>query len=215
MGYSRKAASIVLDVLKNLDVFDDISLFQISNLLTGWEFPRSQRALERIEALDAQIIKLGFALKEPSGFHAILWFKAKYSSQLELLEFLKKYQNLWQSNSFLRRQATACMARTFGVPGGAAAKILSQQALSGVPSTVSVATQLTQFSETLKIEQKVRLYLFPTTKQRIYPLGKFMVLCAFLNSEPVRTSTEVRTQVLERVSDPTYRHHLKRQYGIF
>lgn len=214
IGYTKKSGEVLSQVLDNLDLFDDISLFQISYLLTQWKVPRTKATAAWLHGIDAQIAKLGFELKEPLGFHAILWFKTKYSSEDDLLNFLSKFRNLWQSNSYLRRQATISLSRLAYIPDGKAFKMLTEQALSGVQGTVSVATQISSFAIGNKMEPKVKMYLFPTHKQKVYPLGKFMVLCSLLNSEDVRSDQAVIDLVSEYVEDPTYRKILKKSYGL-
>lgn len=214
IGYSARTAYAVSRILQDLDVFDDLSLFQVCNLLTSWEIPRSKSAIKNISAFESAVTKLCFESKEPSGFYSLLWFKSKYSSPKELMAFLRKYQNLWQSNSFLRRQATICISRLFTPKSSDAQKMLASQALSGVQGTVSVANQISQFSQLTTLESKVRLYLFPTYKPRVYPLGKFMVLCSILNSETLRNNKKLREDVLTNLSDPTYRKWIRVQYGI-
>ena len=65
-----------------------------------------------------------------------------------------------------------------------------------------------------KLESKLDMYLFPTKKQRVYPLGKFLVLCSVLNSENIRTNKQIVKKVKETVSDPYYRKWLSVQYEI-
>lgn len=211
-GYSSSTASAVTKILKELDVFDDLSLFQICHLLTSWEIPQTKKALKNIESFESLIAKLAFETKEPSGFYSLLWFKAKYSSPKDLLAFLKKYQNLWQSNSFLRRQATICLSRLLTLKSPIPNEMLTNQALSGVQGTVSAANQIIQFAKLTTLESKVRLYLFPTHKSCTYPLGKFLVLCSLLNSEALRNDKSFREAVNKSISDPTYRKWITVQY---
>lgn len=214
VGYSVATARAVSKILAKLDVFDDLSLFQICQMLTSWEVPRTKSALKNLESFDSLIAKLAFETKEPSGFFSLLWFKAKYSSPDDLLAFLKKYQNLWQSNSFLRRQATISLSRLLTLNSPIPAEMLANQALSGVQGTVSAANQIYQFEHLTALESKVRLYLFPTHKSRTYPLGKFLVLCSVLNSEALRHNKKLREDVLEYITDPTYRKWIAIQYGV-
>lgn len=214
VGYSAATATAVSKILAELDVFDDLSLFQICHLLTSWEIPRSKSALKNVEAFESSIAKLAFETKEPSGFYSLLWFKAKYASPKDLLAFLKKFQNLWQSNSFLRRQATICLSRLLTLKSPIPGEMLDNQALSGVQGTVSAANQISQFAHLTALESKVRIYLFPTHKSRTYPLGKFLVLCSVLNSAELRHNKKLREDALENITDPTYRKWIAIQYGV-
>lgn len=214
LGYSKTTGAAVLKILSELSVFDDISVVQIVNLLTNWEIPTSPKATDFIEDAENAIRALSVAQKEPSGFYALLWFKAKYSTPKSLLRFLNKYENLWKADAFLRRQATAALARLLAMDNQAPRTMLIQQISSGAMGTVSVANQIAFFEAIEKLEPKMDMYLFPTKKQRPYPLGKFLVLCSALNSEQIRTNKATAKKIKEHVTDPYYRKWLGVQYGI-
>jgi len=214
LGYSREGARALEYILENLQVFDDLSLFQIAALITAWQIPRTPSALSATKSLLDRLSALAHRQGENSGFHSMLWVNAKYLSPSDLHRFLRKWRNKWQSNSFLRRQATSCLARILTIEGTESEKLLNEQALSGVQGTVSVANQILQFADRKKLDSRVALYLFPTHRQKVYPLGKFLVLCATLNSESVRNDVSVRRRCLEYVTDPTYRQWLLEQYQI-
>ncbi len=212
IGYSKGTASAVLKILSELSVFDDISIVQVVNLLTNWEIPTTLKAADFLKNAEGAIRALSVAQKEPSGFYALLWFKTKYSTPISLLKFINKYENLWKADAFLRRQATAVLARLLQLDGTRA--LLVQQVSSGAVGTVSVANQIAFFELIDKLEPKLDMYLFPTKKQRIYPLGKFLVLCSVLNSEKIRTSKSIIKKINYNISDPYYRKWLAVQYGI-
>ncbi|CAN4268086.1 RT_Bac_retron_I domain containing protein [Methylophilaceae bacterium] len=215
LGYSMKASKALYKILDEIDIFDDLSLYQISNLLTFWRFPRSKGAKDLLSKFETRITSKGFDVKEPSGFYSILWFKAKYSSSDDLLQFLVKFKPLWLMNSFLRRQATICFARLL-ISGNKKCKDeLSTQALSGVQGTVSVANQIEQFANLIKLDARLTMYLFPTKKQKNYPLSKFLVLCSVLNSEKLRSNEKIKKACLNQIDDPTYLEILKKDYLIF
>ena len=214
LGYSKTTGAAILKILADLSVFDDISIVQIVNLLTSWEIPMTSSATDFVEDAEDAIRNLSVAQKEPSGFYALLWFKAKYSSQKSLLQFIKKYDNLWKTDAFLRRQATAVLSRLLLMESEAPRALLSEQIASGAMGTVSVANQIAFFAISEKLESKMDMYLFPTKKQRPYPLGKFLVLCSALNSEKVRLTKSVVKKIDENVLDPYYRRWIVEQYGI-
>lgn len=214
IGYSGPAAKVVLKILDQISVFDDISVVQLVYLITQWEIPRSKSGLQFVEEADKAILRLGLGQKEPSGFYAVLWFRAKYSSPKSLFAFLKKYENYWRSDTFLRRQATATLARLMAKGSPKVKTVLRTQVASGVSGTVSVANQLDQFSEALTLESRLDMYLFPKKKQRTYPLPKFLVLCSVLNSKLIRANPVIVKKIDEYVSDPWYRYWLKRNYSV-
>ncbi len=214
IGYYPSTAKVVFEILHDIELFDDMSLYQIASLLTTWAIPRSKNAKEVIRSFDQVITQRCFEQKKPLAFYSLLWLKSKYSSPRELLKFLKKYQNLWQANSFLRRQATICLGRLIVMDNAEPKQMLAHQALSGIQGTVSVANQISLLAKLSKLETKVRLYLFPTHPQRVYPHGKFLVLCSVLNSKKMREDKNLQKYVRKYITDPTYLHWLKVQYGV-
>ena len=192
IGYKKQTAVKVEDILSNLDVFDDISLYQICALVTSWEVPINDASKEFLQGIDSALVSASFKSKNPADFYTVLWFKAKYDHPEELLKFIKKYQNLWQADSFLRRQVTAVMGRLMITASQEIESLLYTQISSGVTNTVSLANQIQRFSDIDNLDGKLRFYLFPKNPQRPYPLPKFMVLCSVLNSEKIRTDDVVR-----------------------
>ena len=214
IGYLPSSASVLSDILERIDLFDDLSLFQITNLLTSWKFPRTLNGLSWISRFDQLISRRGFEKNDPINFFSLARFKSKYSSSEDLLDFLLKYQNLWQNNSFLRRQGTICICRTLCIPNNKSIELLSHQALSGVPSTVSIVNQIYLFSNIEEVEPKVLMYLFPKNAPKIYPHTKFMVLCSLLNSEKMRANENFCNKIKNFIDDPTHKHWLRVSYGI-
>ncbi len=183
-------------------------------LITSWEIPENKESTEFLEEINNKLIIESFKRKKPADFYSVLWFKAKYNSSKELLEFIKKYQNLWQANSFLRRQVTAVMSRLLITDKEEILSLLYTQISSGIANTASLANQVQKFSKIDKIDGKLRFYLFPKNKQRPYPLPKFIVLCSVLNSEKIRTDKNIQELVIKHIKDPYYRRWLRVQYNI-
>jgi len=204
-----------LEILDRIDIFDDISLYQICNLVVSWEINENPESKEFLKRFEEKIGKLAFSRKNPLDFYSLLWFKAKYSRADDLFVFITKYKNLWQSESFLRRQATAVLARVYPIEKEKVKNILQAQVSSGEPNTVSLANQLQIFTELDSLNNILSFYLFPPNIiQRPYPLAKFLVLCAVLNSEKIRVNPDIRRKVLEYIKDPYYRKWLEHSYGI-
>jgi len=214
IGYKQQAAQKVEEILSNIDVFDDISLYQICSLVTSWEVPVNDSSKEFLQKIDAKLVGASFKSKNPADFYSVLWFKAKYDHAEELLKFIKKYQNLWQADSFLRRQVTAVMGRLLITNSKEIESLLYTQISSGIANTVSLANQIQRFSNIDSLDGKLRFYLFPKNVQSPYPLPKFMVLCSVLNSEKIRSDDNVKKSVLEHVKDPYYRKWLDAQYNV-
>lgn len=214
IGYSKAASQAVEKILSGLSVYDDISLVQVVNLVTTWEVPVTEKANDFLVNIDSIVNKISSSQKEPSSFYALLWFRAKYYSPEKLFWFISKYDYIWKLDSFLRRQATACISRLLPIKNNNVLMLLEQQVSSGVMGTVSVANQLTLFADLNSLDTKLSMYLFPKIKQRIYPLGKFLVLCSVLNSSKIRENNNVKEKVSEYITDPYYRKWLIEQYGL-
>jgi hypothetical protein len=214
IGYKKQTAKKVEEILSAMDIFDDISLYQICVLITSWEVLINNDTKDFLSRIDNHLVEASFKNKNPADFYSVLWFKVKYDHPEELLKFIQKYQNLWQSDSFLRRQVTAVMGRLMITNSKEVDSLLYTQVSSGITNTVALANQILHFSKIEKLDEKLRFYLFPQKPQRPYPLPKFLVLCSILNSEKVRTDNDVKKAVLEHVKDPYYRKWLDHQYNI-
>ncbi|MDE0536105.1 hypothetical protein, partial [Tenacibaculum sp. L6] len=144
----------------------------------------------------------------------VLWFKAKYNHPEDLYKFIDKYKNLWQTDTFLRRQVTAILSRLLITNSVKVEKLLYNQISSGITNTVTLANQILSFSDFERSNSRLNFYLFPENKQKIYPLSKFLVLCSVLNSEKIRTNKEIKEKVKKSISDPYYLRWLDLQYNI-
>lgn len=213
IGYGKRSSKAILEIFGGLSVFDDISLFKIADLLTIWKIPTTNHAKNFLDTAESKIKSLFFAQTAPSGFYALLWFKAKYSSPEDLYRFLRKFENLWKLDPFLRRQATAVLSRLLKIDNLEKRPLLIQQISSGNMGVVSVANQIAIFESVDKIGQRLDFYLFPKNQHR-YSLGKFLVLCSVLNSEKIRQEKAILAKIKNHISDPYYRHWLRIQYGL-
>ncbi|GIP17527.1 hypothetical protein J40TS1_31690 [Paenibacillus montaniterrae] len=214
VGYQKKSAENVLNIVKNIDVFDDISLYQLCFLVTQWEIPKNETSKSFLLEFENHIVRFSFNRKVPSDFYCILWFRTKYSHPEDLLKFIRQYKNLWQTDSFLRRQVTAILARLLISDRRSVEALLSNQISSGIPNTVTLASQIMLFKDIEKLDNKLSYYLFPKMKQNPYPLWKFLVLCSVLNSEKIRTNESIKKKIVEHVKDPYYLYWLESQYNI-
>lgn len=213
-GYSHKAATRILEILKSIDPFDDLSLFQISHLTTQWSIPNNKRGRDFISEMKSLLTGHASKKRDAQSFFALLWFLSKYEAEAGLYNFLVRYRNIWQGNSFLRRQATASMARFGSNRSGRRLELINHQAMSGVPTTVSIANQLSQFAELGAVPFELNAYLFPKAKPIVYPHSKFMVLCSVLASKSVRSDPSIIGKVNSYVSDPWHRAVLRNEFKM-
>lgn len=214
LGYEKTTSAKILEIIKSIDIFDDISMYQLCFLVTQWEIPTNEEAKKFLKEFESYITKFSFTRKVASDFYCLLWFKAKYNHPEDLLMFITKYKNLWQTETFLRRQVTAIISRFLTTNEKSGEALLASQISSGVPNTVTLASQILAFRDLEKLESKMLLYLFPTSSQRPYPLPKFLVLCSVLNSGKIRTDNSVREKIISYIKDPYYLKWLDLQYNI-
>jgi Reverse transcriptase (RNA-dependent DNA polymerase) len=214
IGYEEQTADTIKCILLKLDIFDDISLYQICFLITSWEIPINAESKKFLDYFDNHIVGIALKSKNQSDFYSVLWFKSKYNHSEELLKFVIRYKSTWLSDSFLRRQITSILGRLLIVNSKEVDALLYMQISSGINGTVSLANQILQFSKIECLDGKLRFYLFPEKPQRPYPHSKFMVLCSVLNSDKIRNDITVKKSVMEHVLDPYYRKWLDFQYNI-
>lgn len=217
LGYKKSTSQELINILNKIDIFDDTSLYQICDLVVKWEVLDDKDGNDFLKKVEDKLGKFVFnkpKREDSLDFYSLLWFKSKYSDPIKLLEFLIKYKPLWQSNSFMRRQATAIFSRLHIIDPKKVEGILSSQISSGDPNTVSIATQIEQFTCLQELNKILTPYLFTIKKQNPYPLPKFLVMCSVLNSEKIRTDKTITSRILSNISDPYYRKWLKDNYGI-
>lgn len=212
IGYRKKCKQVILDILGSINVFDSISLFQISNLITNWQIPTSVKERLFIDSVESKLISFPFSEQMPMNFYSVLWFKAKYSDGIALVEFLKRFQNLWNGNDLLRRQAVTSLARLWNVDNKFVSKVLDAQIVSNSRGTISVASCIRMFAEAKSLEGKVNMYLFNRQATGAFPLQKFLVLCSFMNSESIRKNPDTWNKINHFITDPYYLKILRDTY---
>ncbi|KAA1244547.1 RNA-directed DNA polymerase [Aquimarina sp. RZ0] len=214
VGYLKKSSDVVLEILDTIDIFDDLSLYQLCSLVTNWEIPVNDKSKEFLSKFQSKITAFSFKRKLSSDFYCVLWFKAKYNHPEDLYRFIEKYKNLWQTDTFLRRQVTAILSRLLITNSVKVEKLLYNQISSGITNTVTLANQILTFSNLETTNSRLHFYLFPKNKQKIYPLSKFLVLCSILNSEKIRTDNNIKEKIKKSISDSYYLRWLDLQYNI-
>jgi hypothetical protein len=214
LGFAKRTSEIVLNILKELKLHDDISLFNVCKLVTDWEIPITKESDEFIKAFIKQVKSFSIERKQPFDFYCLIWVKTKYEHPDELLKFINDYDYIWKTHPFLRRQVTSIMGRLLNYRKDEITKFLQSQIATSEPQVVSVANSILEFSKIKTVEQKVKMYLFPQSKYRTYPYQKFLVLCSFLNSEVYSKNEDIKKKVLENISDPYYLKWLDYQYNI-
>lgn len=216
LGYGRKTSARVLEILGKVDLMDDTSIFRLCYLVTEWKIPDDSEGNDFIKKFGNKITKIYFDNREPFRFYSIIWFMAKYERPRKMLRFILQYENLWKTNSFLRRQVTAVLSRLYSVDTEQVRKLLQNQISSGIPDTVSVANQILFFKTLEKLDYLLNPYFFRPngTPYDPYPLPKFLVLCSVLNSPNIRDNAVVKQKVKDHIDDPFYIKWLENDYEL-
>lgn len=214
LGFNSRTAEIVIKIFDNLKLHDDISLFQVSKLITDWKIPLNESGDEFINVALKKIRQFSEKRKQIFDFYCLLWVMSKYSHPKKLLEFIERYKGIWNSHPFLRRQVTSIMARLLNFNEYKVRKFLDNQISTAEQQVVSSANNILNISHIDKIEGKVKMYLFPKNKYKTYPLSKFLVLCTFLNSEIYRNDGHMKEMIRFHIDDPYYRKWIEFQYEI-
>lgn len=215
IGYNHDTKNSILRILKEISIFDDISLFQISNLLTTWHVPVDDSGKSFLKDAEASIEKFFWDNRTEFNYYCLIWFKTKYSHHEALINFITKTENIWQLSSFLRRQVTSSLARIYPNYSERVKRILNNQMSSGANNVIPVASTILEFAEKDKLDDKLNGYLFYRKAINVeYTLPRFLVLCSVLNSENVRMNKTVRKDVLDFVRDPYYRKWIEQNYDI-
>ena len=93
IGYLQRSSDVVLEILNTIDIFDDLSLYQLCNLVTEWEIPVNDKSKEFIKKFENKITAFSFKRKLSSEFYCVLCFKAKYNHPDYFYRFIYKYKN--------------------------------------------------------------------------------------------------------------------------
>jgi hypothetical protein len=216
LGYKKKTSNVIVEILDKINLFDDVSLFNICKLITDWNVKSDKTGDKFLNEISQRLLSFSQKRKIPFDFYCILWFKTKYEKPEELYEFIEKYENIWKIEPFLRRQVTAIMARLFFIKKEKRVKFfLEKQIATGEQNVVSIANHILYCSSINKIEEKVLMYLFPSNvTSSYYQLPRFLVLCSFLNSAIYRDDNKVKLKIKDYIKDSYMLKWLKLQYNI-
>lgn len=215
IGYSEDSSKVVLRLLREMSIYDDVSLFLICRLVVKWKISANSNSLTLIEEFENLITSFSRNHRSYFHFYCTIYFKTKYSHTEDLFDYVKKYENIWQGDNFLRRQVTCSLARLYTSTNSEEVKnLLRTQASSGIISVVSAATQILSFAKLDDIDKVLRPYLFHKNNRKNYPLHKFLVLCSVLNSKAIRKNQSLRSEILTFVDDPYFLKILEVQYNV-
>jgi hypothetical protein len=212
LGYNKKTSETVLKIIKSMKLIDDVSLFQIINIITDWEIRIGKRSSLFLSEID-KFLNDNFRLRRsPFDFYCYIWLKAKYSKPKVLMDFIENYSYIWTMHPFLRRQIVAVLPRLFPYFKKKIRDLLNQQLSSGDVNVISIALQIEEFTRVKKLDNKLKYYIFPDKNPEIYPLSKFLVLCSILNSKDLKQKDYLKQEINQKVTDPYYSRWLRKYF---
>ena len=141
-------------------------------LINELESPVNDKSQEFIEKFENKMFVFSFNRKLSSDFYCVLWFKAKYNHPDDLYRFIDKYKNLWQTDTFLRRQVTAILSRLLITNSVKVEKLLYNQISSGITNTVTLANQILSFSDFEKSNSRLNFLFISGEKAENIPVIK-------------------------------------------
>lgn len=202
LGYSETRMDILYEIITSSNIYDDISLFYIVKAIIQWKIPFSQKEYSRLDKTASILSKHNDFL----GFYCSLWLSAKYRKPEDLISFILSNKSFWENDPFLRRQVVSILPRIFPYRPEWVEDRIEEELINGVEESASVASNIKYLSQLETIPFKINSYLFPTQKQKIYPLPKYLILFCCLQSRNIQRSENTRKKVSDYVKDPWMQH---------
>lgn len=208
LGYSTITERIYKKIINQVQVYDDVTYFNLCKLATDWKIPRNKKGKEFIKFLKEKFSSnaKGFEL------YCALWLAAKYGEPFEILNLIEASHVEWKSDQFLSRQAISVLPRALSLRPDKVEKILQEQIALGTAEASSVGQNLVQFIGLQKVPPKLKTYLFPTKPQTPYPLPKFLILLTVLKSGVLKPTTDNLNKIENYLNDDWYMHWIKQLF---
>jgi len=206
LPFTRATFTHALSLLKSIAEYDDSRLFALVDMLVKWKIPRSSAGARFVKEVAAHLAKFTGTLAWTCHLH----FLAKYGAPHEVLTVASKIRGVGISESFPRRQAMAVLPRALGINSATVRSFWTLEISAGASDAASVANNLLEVSKMAFPPKgdKVHAYLFPSTKQKPYPVSKFLILCSLAWSEAQAGKLLKRPIVSEHIDDPWFSHCL-------
>jgi hypothetical protein len=198
LGYSLNNGKAILKILNEANVYDDVTLFHISRLVTDWKIPRSENGQNFVSEV------LGKFSKPSKVFelYCYLWIAAKYERPNKILSVIVSNKSMWEQQPFLTRQVVSILPRIRPFKPEKVEQILQEQISIGPSDAASVAHNIINLESMSDLDKKLKPYLFPTKMQNIYPVSKYLVLHSVLESKEIRNNKKTKKYIKEYITDP-------------
>ncbi|WOD40545.1 RNA-directed DNA polymerase [Nodosilinea sp. E11] len=202
LGYRESAAQIVEEILKEVRIYDGVALFYIVKLLTDWQIDTDEKSVSYINRISLVIRSLDDV---SMNYYCLIWFAAKYFKPNEIIGLIQSTESVWKSDNFLSRQVVSVVPRYMDFRQDRAIDFLDAELTRGIEDSASVAGNIKFIRGLKKMPFRLNSYLFPTQKQKIYPLPKYLILLSFLGSNAFKYKKySFQEKIRESFSDPWY-----------
>lgn len=206
VSFNIQVSKQILRIMKNIDNLDNVTFFQIVDMLVRWNVPMDMRGKWFIN----EVTKLLSKNKDPFSWLCLVNFLAKYGETHEALNIVSMARKYEARESFFARQAMAVLPRGMGLNLKSVLNSWAKEISTGSSDSASVANNLLiirngGFPAT---KHRLYLYLFPETIQDPYPIYKFLILCVLAQKDFEDNPNKSRPVVNLHVKDVWYRHWL-------
>ncbi len=212
LGYTKATQNILIKLLENTPRHDDVTLFMLVNTLTNLNLPVNKETKEFIRKVE--VILLEYSEKSSFEFFCYLWFGSKYSDPDSLYNFIMKNKRKWSNDDFLARQVVSILPKIYLSQPVRVENLLTEQIDKGASDVTSVAINIKSFFQLESYPKGMNFYLFPSKKQSIYPLPKFLMLIAVMQSKHFKNDKAFHSKILTHVNDPWYLYWIKNNSPI-
>ncbi|MFH0769605.1 MAG: reverse transcriptase domain-containing protein [Chloroflexota bacterium] len=211
LKFTNRTAKLILDLLRDIKRHDDVSLYQLCQLIIDLNIPFTTKGKDFIATVD----KLLQPASSDFDLYCYIWFLAKYGEPHIIMTLIERTKDRWRNEQFLARQVVSILPRCLRYNEEIVRRMLNEQIATGPRDAASVAISIDSLSniEFLASHDKyLFVYLLPLNPQRPYPLSKYLILSTVLASLSLKPAErkKVVAKVKERIADRWYLHWLKR-----
>jgi len=209
-GYTKRQGATILDLLRNVERYDDVTLFNFVKLLTDLKVPYSSNGREFINS----ILKVLSQPKNDIELYCLLWFSAKYLSAKRLKTIIVKNETTWSNSFFLSRTVVSLLGRLYKTFPDWVMETFRSQITTGFRESASVAVNSLHLLSQTTLSFSVNSYVLPKQIQDPYPLPKFLILHLILSSDhlEIQEKKRILSEIKNRIKDPFYLNILPKNF---
>lgn len=198
LGPKKKVKSIVIDLLRDISPYDDVTVFELIKVAT--ELKISLRGTDRVFVND--LLRITKTYEEGFLLYCRFWIVAKYGTPNLVLKTIESTRHQWSKDSFLKRQMISILPRIAHAYPDQYRDHINECIVNGPRDCASVAANLLSLTTDGKVLSRVRPYLFPINNSRSYPLSKFLIGLAVLDQ--VSDKENFKVDLMIQANDPFY-----------